>query len=100
MHLSLAESVVIEIVETGIGQPCIEPSEIREIEGVVVSVIKTRDESDQATRLPGRRIIANRGFDGQKPSLPRFPDRLNVVLEPLSPGKALAADDFAPSHIQ
>src|SRR5260370_861205 len=100
IHLALAEPIIIEIVEAGIRQPSIESSEISEIEGVVVSVIKARDESDQATGLSGRRIIANGGFDGLKRFLRPVHDRLYVVLERFSPGEALAADDFAPGHVQ
>jgi hypothetical protein len=35
MHLPLAEAIIIQIIEAGIGQPGIKRSEIREIESVV-----------------------------------------------------------------
>ena len=100
MHLPLAEAIIIQIIEAGIGQPGIKRSEIREIERVVGSVIDAGEESDQTTRLPRRGIVADGSFDYLKRFLRPVHDRLGVVLEHFSPGEPFAAGDFAPGHIQ
>jgi hypothetical protein len=52
MHLPLAEAIIIQVIEAGVGQPGVEHPQIREIERVVGSVMEAGEESDETTRLP------------------------------------------------
>lgn len=63
MYLSLAEPVVVQVVEACVREPGIERAKIREVEREIAAVVYACDEPDETVRLAGAGIFSDRLLD-------------------------------------
>ena len=64
MHLASGEPVEIQVVEARVCELAVERSKLGQIEGILRPVVEAGQQADQAARLAGRRISADRILDG------------------------------------
>src|SRR5271165_393981 len=99
MHFTLAESVVVQVIEAGVRESRVERSKIGQVKGIVMAVVDAREKTHEASRLARRRILADCGLDNFKRRPRAFHDGFNAVLERGGAVELLAADDFSPSLV-
>jgi hypothetical protein len=100
MHFALAQGVVAQIIEAGVGKPRIERAQLREVKGIVLAVIKPSQETHQAPALARGRMLADRRLKDCKRRPGALHHGLNAVLERVDALKLLTTDDFLPGVIQ
>jgi len=99
VHLGFAESIVIQVIDTGIGQLRIERSQVGQIEREIPAVINTREKTHQPARLPRSGMILNRLDDPLQRRTRAFHDRIRLFRSGAE-SSLFTGDDFLPRRLQ